>query len=160
MTIAPEARSEPVRLPSIETVALANRLRPVLLHLVRHLRREARSSPITAGQVEILALVNGRPGVGVNELASLVGISPPSMSNAVDKLEAAGLAVRSREEGGDRRRVGLAVTAAGARAVRAARSNRTAWLAERLARLTPEQLETLDSAADALGAMLEDRPQG
>jgi len=59
------------------------------------------------------------------------------MSNAVDKLETAGLVVRARGIAGDRRRVDIAVTPEGARLLRAARSSRTAWLAEQLQRLTP-----------------------
>ena len=135
------------------SLTLANRLRPALLHLARHLRREVQTESVTAGQVEILALVDHRPGLGINELASLMSISAPSMSNAIDKLEAAGLAIRRREEPGDRRRVGISVTAAGARVTRWARSNRTAWLAERLSQLSPEHLAALEAAADALDAI-------
>jgi len=132
---------------------LANRLRPVILHLARHLRRELQTGTVTAGQVEILALVTGRPGIGINELAGLVGISPPSMSNAADKLEAAGLLVRSREDPADRRRVGVTVTVEGERVVRSARSSRTAWLAERLSRLTAEETSALGAAVPALDAI-------
>jgi DNA-binding MarR family transcriptional regulator len=141
-------------------VDIANRLRPVLLHLARHLHRYSPSPGVTAGQLEILGLLSRHPGVGINELAGLVGIAAPSMSNAVDKLEAAGLAARSREGSGDRRRVGVSVTPEGSRVVRAARSSRTAWLAERLARLTPEQRAGVDAAIDALEAIASAPPQG
>jgi len=141
------------------TLALASRLRPIVLHLARHLRREvhALGSSVTAGQVEILTLIGGRPGVGVNELAGLVGISAPAMSNAIDKLEVAGLAVRTRETAGDRRRVGLSVTAEGAGVVRAARTSRTAWLAGQLQELTAEQLAALEAAIEPLDAIIRGR---
>ncbi len=141
------------------TLALASRLRPVVLHLSRHLRREvhALGSSVTAGQVEILTLISGRPGIGVNELAGLVGISAPAMSNAIDKLEAADLALRTRETAGDRRRVGLTVSAEGARVVRAARTSRTAWLAGQLRELTAEQLAALEAAIDPLNAIIRGR---
>jgi DNA-binding MarR family transcriptional regulator len=145
--------------PAPAAVDLANRLRPVLLHLARHLRRYSPVQGVSAGQLEILGLLDSRPGIGMNELASLVGIAPPSMSNAIDKLEAAGLAARSREGCGDRRRVGVSVTPDGARVVRVARSSRTAWLAERLARLAPEQRAALDSAIDVLAAIVSAQPE-
>jgi len=147
-------------LSTLESVALANRLRPALLHLARHLRRELHFGAITGGQAEILALVSEHRGIGINELAALVGISPPSMSNAADKLEAAGLLVRGREDPGDRRRVGLTVTAEGLRVVRSARTSRTAWLAERLGRLSAQQLAALDAAVDALEAIPRAGPAG
>jgi DNA-binding MarR family transcriptional regulator len=93
--------------------------------------------------------------VGINELASREGISAPSMSNAVDKLEAAGLVARVRGIAGDRRRVDIAVTPEGARLLRTARSSRTAWLAEQLRRLTPDQLATLEGAIEPLTALVE-----
>ena len=141
------------------TLALASRLRPIVLHLARHLRREVHAigSSVTAGQIEILSLISGRPGIGVNELAGLVGISAPAMSNAIDKLEMAGLGLRTRETTGDRRRVGLTLTSEGARVVRAARTSRTAWLAGQLYTLTAEQLTALEAAIEPLDAIINGR---
>ena len=138
-----------------QTLALANHLRPLVLHLARHLRRELRGIPITAGQAEILGLIGRQPGVGVNELAALEGISAPSMSSAVDKLEAAGLVVRARGTSGDRRRVDVALTSEGSRVLRLARGSRTAWLAEQLKRLSPEQVESLQAAIAPLTELVE-----
>jgi DNA-binding MarR family transcriptional regulator len=145
----------PPRAPTAEDLALANRLRPLLLHLARHLRRVLEGTSITGGQVEILALISRKPGAGINELANQEGISAPSMSNAVDKLETAGLVTRARGITGDRRRVDIAVTPEGARVLRAARSSRTAWLAEQLGRLSPEQTAALEAAIDPLAALVE-----
>jgi len=36
------------------------------------------------------------------------------------------------------------------------RSQRTAWLAERLKRLDPEQVRAIDEATDAIAALLEE----
>ena len=154
----PPATANPTTPPApSEAVALADRLRPVLLHLSRHLRREVPGTGLTAGQLEILALVAHRPGVGVNELAGQVGITAASMSNAIDKLEAAGLAVRTREAAGDRRRVGVAVTPEGETAVREARGSRTAWLASRIRALHPADRESLTAAIPALEEIVEAR---
>jgi len=94
--------------------------------------------------------------MGINELAGREGISAPSMSNAVDKLEAAGLVARARGTVGDRRRVDIAVTPEGARVLRAARSSRTAWLAEQLRRLTPDQLAAIEAAIEPLATVVGD----
>jgi len=135
---------------------VANRLRPLVLHLARHLRRALKGSPLTGGQIEILAQISRHPGLGINELAGREGISAPSMSNAVDKLEAAGLVTRARGTAGDRRRVDIAVTPEGARVLRAVRSSRTAWLAEQLRGLTPAQLAALEAAIEPLAAVVGD----
>jgi DNA-binding MarR family transcriptional regulator len=143
------------RATTADDLALANQLRPLLLHLARHLRRLVEGTALTGGQVEILSLIIRKPGVGINELAIREGISAPSMSNAVDKLEAAGLVARARGITGDRRRVDITVTPEGTRLLRAARNSRTAWLAEQLQRLTPDQLAALEAAVDPLTALVE-----
>jgi DNA-binding MarR family transcriptional regulator len=77
------------------------------------------------------------------------------MSAHVDRLETAGLVARRRSER-DRRRIELEVTDAGHRVLRSARRRRTAWLAERLRGLAPDELERIDAALPALERLLED----
>ena len=60
-------------------VDVANRLRPVLLHLNRHLRREVHASGVSTGQLSLLGLIAGNPGIGIAELASREGTSMPSV---------------------------------------------------------------------------------
>ena len=88
-------------------------------------------------------------------LADLEGVSTPAMSAYVDRLEAAGLVARHRSEQ-DRRRVELAVTESGLRVLRSARSRRTAWLADRLRQLEPEELDRIEAVLPALNKLLED----
>ena len=137
-----------------DPVAVANRLRPVLLQLNRQLRRETRSLGITGGQSTLLYLIHRNPGIGVRELAEREGMSPPGMSGYVDRLEAAGLVMRTRS-GDDRRRVGLTVTPAGLRILRAVRRRRTAWLAAHLRALDGEELQAIDAAVEPLTRLLE-----
>ncbi|MDQ6848178.1 MAG: MarR family transcriptional regulator [Candidatus Dormibacteraeota bacterium] len=138
-----------------DPVAVANGLRPVLLHLNRHLRRELHALGVSSSQVSLLAAIQDTPGIGVGDLAAREGTSAPSVSNHIDRLEVSGLVVRSRVDGGDRRRVGLAVTGEGARVLRAVRSRRTAWLAARLRELPEDQLRAVDAAIDGLRALVE-----
>ena len=136
-------------------VEVANRLRPVLLQVVRELRREVHPLGITGGQVSLLVQIKRRPEIGVRELAGLERVSPAAMSGAVDRLERAGL-IRRRVHVADRRRQGLSVSPAGERVLRAVKGRRTAWLASRLERLSADELDALDRAVEPLMSLLED----
>lgn len=136
-----------------QPIDVANRLRPVLLQLSRHLRRELAPLGITGGQAALLHAVRSNPGIGVRGLAHREGVSAAAMSTALTRLEIAGLLTRSRT-GIDRRRVGLELTDQGHRVLRSARSRRTAWLAARLKQLTPEELAAVDRAIEPLAVLL------
>ena len=140
-----------------DPVTVANRLRPVLLQLNRQLRRELLPLGITGGQAALLHLIRQHAGIGVRDLAKLEGVSAASMSTALTRLEDAGLLRRTRGHA-DRRRVGLELTDDGQRVLRSARSRRTAWLAARLKRLTPEELVAIDSVIDPLSRLLDEEP--
>jgi DNA-binding MarR family transcriptional regulator len=136
-----------------DPTVLANGLRPVLLKLNRHLRREVHSLGVTGGQVALLIQIKQRPGIGMRELAALERISVPGMSKYVNKLEEAGLVQRASVEG-DQRRVGLSLTAAGHKVLRSVKSKRTAWLAARLRELDPDELDAIDAAIEPLTNLL------
>jgi DNA-binding MarR family transcriptional regulator len=142
-------------LTTTDPVTVANGLRPALLHLNRRLRRELAPLGITGGQAALLWAIRINPDIGLRGLAEREGVSTPAMSAYVDRLEAAGLVARRRSEL-DRRRVELEVTENGLRILRSARSRRTAWLADRLRRLEPEELERVEAALPALNKLLED----
>lgn len=143
-----------LRLATLDTTELANRLRPVLLKLNRELRREIHSVGVTGTQVALLVQIKFRPGIGMRELASLERMSVPGMSKFVARLEDAGLVQRA-PVAGDQRRVGLSLTAAGHKVLRSVKSKRTAWLSARLRQLQPEQLEAIDAAIEPLAQLLE-----
>ena len=152
-------RTRPARQPAggadaLDPVAVANQLRPVLLHINRHLRRELHALGVSSSQVALLAAINRTPGIGVADLAASEGTSAPSISNHIDRLEASGLVTRTRAAT-DRRRVGLTCTAEGQRVLRAVRSRRTAWLAARLRDLPRAQLVAIEAAIDGLRALVE-----
>jgi DNA-binding MarR family transcriptional regulator len=138
-----------------DPVTVANRLRPVLLKLNRHLRREIHSLGVTGGQVSLLVTIHGRPGIGVRELAALERMSAAGMSKYVARLEAAGLVEREASTA-DRRRVGLRVTAEGERVLRSVKSRRTAWLAARLRELRADELDAIDAAIEPLRELIDE----
>jgi DNA-binding MarR family transcriptional regulator len=140
---------------SADPVAVANRLRPVLLQLNRQLRRELAPLGITGGQAALLHVIRTNPGIGVRELSRREGVSTAAMSTALTRLESAGMIRRNRAET-DRRRVGLELTDEGLRVLKSARSRRTAWLAKRLGRLSPEERAAIDDVIDPLLRLLDD----
>jgi DNA-binding MarR family transcriptional regulator len=138
-----------------DTLELANRLRPALLKLGRLLRREARALGITGGQSTLLALIARDPDVGARELAAREGVSAPVITRYLDRMEAAGLVRRERSPS-DARRLRVTLTPDGTRALRSIRSRRTAFLAERLGRLSPEERAALAAAVGPLLALVEE----
>jgi DNA-binding MarR family transcriptional regulator len=137
-----------------DSITVANELRPVLLQLNRHLRRELAPLGITAVQAALLHAIRTTPGIGIRALAEREGMSKPAMTTAIDRLEVAGLVRRSRSVR-DARCVELEVTEKGQRIVRSARSRRTAWLASRLERLEPAELDAVADAIAPLRRLLE-----
>ena len=133
---------------------VAEELRPTLLRIARHLRRETEELGVTSHQATLLWLVRTRPGLSLRELAQEEGISAPSLSAHVDRLESLGLIRRVRSTD-DRRRVGLELTPEGRATLRRVRARRTTWLANRLDRLSDEDRERLEAALPALRALLE-----
>src|ERR1700752_1730600 len=105
---------------SIDTVALADALRPALLQVGRELRREARGVGVSPEQVSLLTDIKYAPGIGIRDLAARQRVSPPAMTKPVARLERGGLAARTQSEQ-DRRRVGLTLTDDGQRLLRRVR---------------------------------------
>jgi DNA-binding MarR family transcriptional regulator len=138
---------------SADPVSVANRLRPVLLKLNRALRRELHSLGVTGGQVSLLNQIKAEPLIGIGRLAERERMSKPGMSKYVARLEAAGLVRRS--ELADKRRTGIELTDEGERVLLSVRRRRTAWLAERLRGLSPDELDAVDAAVGPLLALLE-----
>ena len=138
-----------------DPVELANRLRPALLRLNRELRREGAALGITGGQATLLHLISRSPGAGVRELATREGMSAAGMSGHVDRLEAAGLVARARVDRRPPPRRARGHGRGRTRMLRSVRRRRTAWLAERLGRLSPAELDALDEALAPLARLLE-----
>jgi DNA-binding MarR family transcriptional regulator len=138
---------------AVDTVTLADALRPALLQVGRELRREARALGVSPEQVSLLVAIKRAPGVGIRGLAAGERISPPAMTKHIDRLERDGLVARTPSDD-DRRRVGISLTDEGQRLLRRVRSRRTVWLAKRLAGLTKEELAAIEAAVGPLGKLV------
>src|SRR5436190_7699048 len=137
-----------------DPIAVANRLRPVLLQLNRELRREIHSLGVTGGQVSLLVQIQRSPGIGVRELATRERMSVPGMSKYVARLESAGL-IRKTELA-DKRRVGIELTGEGDRVLASVKRRRTAWLADHLRNLDPHELDAIDAAIEPLLKLVDE----
>ena len=140
---------------AVDTVALADALRPALLQVGRELRREARALGASPEQVALLVSIKYAPGIGIRELAARERVSPPAMTQHVDRLERDGLGERTPSEE-DRRRVGIRLTEDGQRLLRRVRSRRTAWLAQRLGELDEDALAAIAAAVEPLSRLLHE----
>lgn len=145
--------SETVSLPSASPAqcrpaGLAADLRVLIMRSARRLRAE-RTSGITDAQYAVLAALSAAGEMSAGELAEHERVQPPSMTRILASLVEAGLV----ERGGhptDRRQVRVHLTEAGRGVVRETRRRRDAWLARRLAELTPAEREVVAQATAIL----------
>jgi DNA-binding MarR family transcriptional regulator len=89
-----------------------------------------------------------------SELANRERIQRPTATRVIARLEDEGLIERTADLY-DRRSSLVAVTKKGTELLEELRTRKTAFLAERLETLTPEERATLDQAADILERVLE-----
>jgi DNA-binding MarR family transcriptional regulator len=128
---------------------LAAELRVALMKSVRRLRAEKSDADLTDGQYSVLAVLDRLGPKTPGEIAAVERVQPPSMTRTVAALAELGLVTRT-EHPADRRQVLVGLTPAGTATVRETRRRRDAWLARRLAALTPAEREDLARAAEIL----------
>lgn len=95
----------------------------------------------------------------ITDLAELEGLAQPTMTLLIKRLEQRGWVIRGREAG-DGRVALISLTATGAEALRAFRADYRAVLGRRLSAMSDERLAELETAAVALGALIEDLQRG
>ena len=124
---------------------LAGDLRVALVHAVRRMRLERSSEQITDGQYSVLAALANRGPMTPSALAEDQHVQPPHITRTVSALVEAGLAQRDSDPS-DGRQVLVSITSAGETEVKETRRRRDAWLAGRLAQVSPEERELLARA--------------
>lgn len=131
---------------------LAIDLRTAVMRTSRRLRIEATGEVITPGQYTVLALLNGDGPSTLRELADREHVQAPSMNRIVNALADQGFVTRAPHPD-DGRQVRIDITAAGKEVLAAARNQRTAWLAQRVAGLSAEDRRILSRAARIMQEM-------
>jgi DNA-binding MarR family transcriptional regulator len=133
---------------------LATALRISVSRLARRLRVE-RPMPelaepaLSDTQLAALATLERHGAMSPGDLAEHEKVQPPSMTRVIAALVDWELVTRAPHPT-DRRQVILTVTPAGRSLVQKVRRRKEAWLAQRLAELSPQERATLRAAAPIL----------
>jgi DNA-binding MarR family transcriptional regulator len=139
---------------TISTTDLAHRLRPVIARLARRMRQSA-GGDLSPTQGAALNTIACHGPLTPSELAGREKIQRPTATRVIARLEEAGLIARTADPA-DRRSSLVAATPAGDALLAASRARKDLYLAERLDRLSPEDLAVLDRAAGILERVLEE----
>ena len=132
--------------------ALAADLRVVLGQLVRRLRAEYRFS---LSQAAVLGRLDREGTMSIGDLAGAERVRPQSMTQTVADLEADGLIARSADPA-DGRRMLVALTDEGLRALQEDRRRREGWLASAIGDdLSAEERRVLAQAVTLLRRLAE-----
>ena len=135
----------------IQPDILAIDLRTAVMRTSRRLRIEATGDVITPGQYTVLAHLDTEPQT-LRQLAEREHVQAPSMTRIVNALTEQGFVSRSPDPA-DGRQIQIAISPAGEEVLAEARSQRTAWLAQRVAGLSEEDRLTLSRAAHIMQEM-------
>jgi DNA-binding MarR family transcriptional regulator len=136
---------------------LAVRLRVTLARLVRRLRAVGGEGDLTASQLSALATTAEAGRLRIGDLASREAVTAPTMTRLVDSLVGAGLVRRDRDPA-DGRSMLVSPTALGAARLGAIGQERTAFLADRIARLGASERRRLSDAVPVLEHLGADAP--
>jgi DNA-binding MarR family transcriptional regulator len=135
----------------------ASRLRMAIVRTSRRLRQEAAAEVdgLTPTATAALASVNRAGPLTPSELAAIECVRRPTMTRTLATLEREGLVERTPDPA-DGRSYLVTVTDAGRERMARLRRRKSAYLARRLRRLDPDEVETLARAAELLERIRED----
>ena len=129
--------------------ALAEALRPTLLRLTRMIRSQRVDTSITLTHISAMVTLRQHGPMSPGELAARERVQPPTMTRILATMEGRGFVARTAHPT-DRRQTIIELTAAGRDLLRSERRARDAWLAKRLALLTPDERRRLDEVIPLL----------
>ena len=139
-----ETRGTPTLLTTQQLTHMATDLRLACMRISRRVRYES-SHDVAPHQFSVLCRLEETPRTP-GELAEIERVAKPSMTRTVAALVERGLVARQPDPT-DGRQVILSITPEGTASVRAIRRKRDAWMASRVATLTPEEQDVLRRAA-------------
>ncbi len=148
MTRPPTAR----RASAVQVAVL---LREAINRVNRRLRQTRPIGDITVAQVSALQSLDSAGALTAGELAEAERVQPPTMTRIVARLEERGLVTRSAHPT-DRRQVILSPSPQGRVLIGEYRRSRDEWLACRLSKLSGEERETVQRAAEILNRLAKD----
>lgn len=134
----------------------AAHLRTAIVRTARRLRQEAaaETSGLTPTSVAALATIERHGPLTPSEIAEIERVKRPTITRTLGCLEREGLIDRAPDPT-DRRSALVSINAAGRERLRRLRGRKNAYLARRMRDLSPEEVETLERAAEILERMRE-----
>jgi DNA-binding MarR family transcriptional regulator len=141
----------PAANPGATDTDLAARLRIAVGRLHRRIRLATNDVPPL--QLSTLVSIEQHGPLRLGELAAREAVTAPTMTRVLAALHERGLIVRTPDPA-DARSVRVALSELGGQVLAQVRSERTALLDARLARLTPAQRSALMTALPALEALV------
>jgi DNA-binding MarR family transcriptional regulator len=145
--------TSPKRPAERDLSGLAAHLRLVITRTARRLRQQA-GTDLGPSQLSALASVERHGPLTPSELARIERVQRPSATRIVARLEDAGLVERVADPT-DGRSFTVGINGDGRALMNKLRTRKNAYLARRLRGLDPEDLATLDRAAEILEDLLE-----
>jgi len=133
---------------------VASHLRLVVARTARRLRQEA-GQDLSPSLTSALASIDRHGPLTPSELAAHERVQRPTATRLLARLAELGLVERAADPA-DRRSALISASPAGRALLRRLRTRKDHYLAERLARLEPDELATLDRAAVILERMLDE----
>ena len=143
----------PLERRSAALVAL--RIRESITKVNRRLRQTRPLGDMTIAQISAMQSLESAGAMTPRELAEAERVQPPTITRIIARLEERGLIQRTPHPT-DGRQVILAPSAAGRQLLADYQRVRDEWLAQRVAKLTADDRQTLERAADILTRIAKD----
>ena len=140
----------------VSLIDSAARLRMAIVRTARRLRQEAAGAAgeLTPTSAAALATVERHGPLTPSELAEIERVKRPTATRTLRVLTESDLIERTPDPT-DRRSALVSVTAAGRERLRRLRGRKNAYLARRMRDLPPDDVQTLERAAQILERVLE-----
>jgi len=134
----------------------AAHLRTAIVRTARRLRQEAaaETTGLTPTSVAALATIERHGPMTPSEIAKVERVKRPTVTRTLGCLEREGLIDRTPDPA-DGRSALVSVNGSGRERLRWLRSRKNAYLARRMRDLSPEEVDTLERAAEILERMRE-----
>ena len=147
------SRTSTFRRASATQVAVL--VRDAITRVNRRLRQTRPVGDITIAQISALQSLDTAGALTPRELADVERVQPPTMTRIVARLEEKALVSRTPHPT-DGRQVILAPSPTGRALLEEYRRVRDEWLAQRLAKLSADERETVRRAAEILAQIVKD----
>jgi DNA-binding MarR family transcriptional regulator len=134
---------------SLLAIGVLKQFRVIYGSVRHHFRQVEDACGVSGSQLWLLHEVGQQPGIGVSELAHRLSIHQTTCSQLVEKLASHGYLRKTRSTE-DQRRVGLTLTPAASRVLRAAPGPAEGLLPEALMKLPQKRLRSLTGDLGAL----------